>query len=175
MLRQQCEQRHIPIISLNTEAFLHEILNEHQPKQCLEIGTAIGYSSHFIAKEIAKRNGKIYSFEVSYTAYLEALNTTQKEYNTTIYPFNFLKTKLNKLIPNTKKIDFVFIDAQKSQYGDYIMKIRNLLTTSTILVIDDVIKYHHKMISLYEFLKQKQINYETLALDKDDGVILIQK
>lgn len=69
--RQKCEQRRIPIISSNTEDFLCGILEKYEPKICLEIGSAVAYSTCFMAKKISNRNGKIYSFERSYPAYLE--------------------------------------------------------------------------------------------------------
>ncbi len=176
-MRTLCEQRNIPIISQNTETFLHKILDKHQPKVCLEIGSAVGYSTKIIANKISKRNSKLYSFEVSYPAYLEAIHYihTLAKPNTTLYPYNFLKVDIHKIISPTEKIDFVFIDAQKSQYWNYMMKIRNLLDTSAIIIIDDVIKYHHKISSLYEFLQQMQIDYQIFQLDADDGVMLIQK
>ncbi|MBU0627115.1 hypothetical protein KKH82_06980 [Patescibacteria group bacterium] len=42
-----------------------------KPKICVEIGSAVGYSAIFTASTIAKRNGQVYSFEISYPAYLE--------------------------------------------------------------------------------------------------------
>jgi len=175
--RSICEQRKIPIISPNTELFLTQLLQRHKPQTCLEIGGAVAYSTIHIAHTISQRNGQIYSFERAYPAYIEGLTHTHKAQitNCTSYPFNFLQTDIEKLLGRWRKIDFVFIDAQKSQYGDYMMKIRNLLHTSTTIIIDDVIKYHHKMKWLYEFLQGNQINYETNALDTDDGVILIYK
>lgn len=175
--RLYCEQKNIPIISPNTETFLSKVLKKYKPKVCLEIGSAIWYSTSSIAEKISKWGGKLYSFEISYPAYLEWLETIHnlKEQNTKLYPFNFLNIDTQKMIPYTEKIDFVFVDAHKSKYWDYMMKIRNLLETSAIIVIDDVIKYHHKISWLYDFLNKKQIDYEILQLDEDDGVILIKK
>jgi len=42
--RKQCKEKNIPIITINTEKFIIDILNTYKPKYCLEIGTAIGYS-----------------------------------------------------------------------------------------------------------------------------------
>jgi predicted O-methyltransferase YrrM len=44
-----------------------------------------------------------------------------------------------------QKFDFVFIDARKSQYGDYIQKIQPYLCPETALLLDDVIKYQNKL------------------------------
>lgn len=175
--RSTCEQRNIPIISPNTQKFLDKVLEKNKPQTCLEIWSAVAYSTTFIAEKISKRNGQLYSFERSYPAYIEGLQHISSSAKTNIisYPFNFLHIDTEKLFKKSEKIDFVFIDAQKSQYWDYMMKIRNLLNTSTTIVIDDVIKYHHKIAWLYDFLKKKQINYKIHQLDPDDGVVLIHK
>jgi len=74
-----------------------------------------------------------------------------------------------------QKIDFAFIDAQKSQYWNYMMKIRDMMNTSATIILDDVIKFQNKLTSLYEFLHQKQIIYKIIKLDPDDGIMIIQK
>lgn len=51
-LRIDCEQRNIPIISVETEILLKKILIKHKPKYCLEIGSAVGYSTMFISSII---------------------------------------------------------------------------------------------------------------------------
>jgi predicted O-methyltransferase YrrM len=40
-LRKSCIDRDIPIISIETECFLWDLLEQHKPKICLEIGSAI--------------------------------------------------------------------------------------------------------------------------------------
>ena len=70
-----------------------------------------------------------------------------------------------------KKADFVFIDGQKSQYAEYLEIIETLISDTTILVLDDVIKYHNKLSTVYRFLEKKQMNYEVRQLEADDGVM----
>ncbi|HPC34585.1 MAG TPA: hypothetical protein PLP73_02895, partial [Candidatus Absconditabacterales bacterium] len=73
LLRKSCTDRNIPIISIETENFLSKLLEQHKPKVCLEIGGAVAYSSIFIANKIKERGGVLYSFEISYSAYLEGI------------------------------------------------------------------------------------------------------
>lgn len=173
-LRELSTQRSIPIMSKNTEIFLSKLLNKHKPKICLEIGSAIGYSTIFTAQNISKRNWFVYSFEISYPIYFEALRNIKSSTtnNIRLYPMDFSKVELGNIIPT--KIDFAFIDGQKSQYANYMMKIQDILSNTSIVLIDDVIKYHNKLHSLYEYLEKNQINYQIFQLDDDDWVMLIE-
>lgn len=174
-LRKSCIDRNIPIISIETESFLWDLLEQHKPKICLEIWSAVWYSSIFISNIIKKWGGTLYSFEVSYSSYLEGIQNIWKYElkNLIVYPFDFLKIDIKKLIPNT--LDFVFVDWQKSQYTNYLMNICDILSTKSILVCDDVIKYKHKMTWLYEFLEKKQIIYKKIKMEDWDWIILINK
>lgn len=173
-LRANCEQRNIPIISPATEVFLQKLFKKLQPKICLEIGGAVWYSWIFMGWLISKRWGKLYSFEISYPAYREGRYHAidSQSYNLISYPYNVLQIPLEKILP-VKHVDFVFIDWQKAQYWEYLAKVENICNKKTVIVIDDVIKYHHKLTSLYWYLDEKQINYKIVKLDADDGVMII--
>ncbi|MDR2190434.1 MAG: class I SAM-dependent methyltransferase [Candidatus Peribacteria bacterium] len=144
-LRRSCEARHIPLISEETQLFLQQLLVVKQPKEVLEIGTAVGYSSIVIANTLEAWGGKIVSFEIGYPAYLEALKNIKeaKVRNILLYPFDITALYLEKFF--AEKFDFVFIDAQKSQYGDYMQKIQPYLCPETTILLDDVIKYQNKL------------------------------
>lgn len=158
-LRSQCEQRDIPIISKATEQFLQNILVKHKPKICLEIWWAVWYSGIFMGWVMQQRWGKLYSFEISYPWYREGRYhaIASQSHNLISYPYNVLQVPIEKFIPQGK-LDFVFIDWQKSEYGAYLAKVADMCSDKTVIVIDDVIKYHHKLSSLYRYLDKKQIN-----------------
>ena len=177
-LRKSCVDRNIPVISQETENFLKDLLEQNKPKVCLEVGSAVWYSSIFIANTIKKWWWSLYSFEISYAAYLEGIqniwyfSNIYNIENLIVYPFDFMKVNLKKFIPN--KVDFIFIDWQKSQYANYLINIGNLLNDQNFLILDDVIKFKSKMSSLYEYLQKKQIIYKTINTEKNDWVILIE-
>lgn len=116
-LRTSCTDRRIPLISIESQNILQEILEKYQPKNCLEIGSAVGYSGIFMANLIQKRGGSLTTFEVAYPAYLEAQYHARQCNLTNVkwYPFDLTKIEdTSHILP--KQCDFVFIDAQKSQY-----------------------------------------------------------
>lgn len=173
-LRKSCQDRHIPLISIQTQDFLVSWLTRHQPKRVLEIWSAVWYSSIVISQTISKRWGTLTSFEISYPAYLEALKNIEKSEinNVVLYPFDINEISLEKIF--WEKFDAAFIDAQKSQYGDYLQKIRSHLAPENTLLLDDVIKYQNKLTWLYQFLEKMQINYEIFDTEPGDGVMLIE-
>ena len=89
------------------------------------------------------------SFEISYPAYQESLQNIKASrcYNIISYPFDVRHTPIKKLLQ--EKADFIFIDGQKNQYGEYMEIIEKISSPHTVIVIDDVIKYHNKLSSLY--------------------------
>lgn len=172
-LRKSCEDRHIPLISVQTQDFLVSWLERNQPKRVLEIWSAVWYSSIVISKTIQQRWGTLSSFEISYPAYLEALKNIENANcnNVVLYPFDINEIVLEKFF--SQKFDAAFIDAQKSQYWDYLQKIRLHLAPENTLLLDDVIKYQNKLIWLYQFIEKMQINYKIFDTEPWDGVMLI--
>lgn len=168
--RQRCQIRQIPLISPQTESVLRFILQEKKPRYCLEIGSAVWYSGSMIADTIQSRWGKVYSFEIAYNVYTQALYHTKKVPNLTLYPWNFANTHA-QIIPWL--YDFVFIDGQKAQYDQYLMKVQPLLWKESVIVCDDVIKFQNKLTPLYGYLDKKQIFYHILPIEQDDGIMLI--
>ena len=173
-LRKSCEDRHIPLISVQTQNFLISWLERHQSKRVLEIWSAVWYSSIVISQTISKWWGTLTSFEISYPAYLEALKNIEKAEinNVVLYPFDINEIVLEKFF--SQKFDAAFIDAQKSQYWDYLQKIRSHLAPENTLLLDDVIKYQNKLDKLYQFIEKKQINYEIFDTEPGDWVMLIE-
>lgn len=173
-LRKSCEDRHIPLISVQTQDFLVSWLERNQPKRVLEIWSAVWYSSIVISKTIQQRWGTLSSFEISYPAYLEALKNIENANcnNVVLYPFDINEISLEKFF--SQKFDAAFIDAQKSQYWDYLQKIRSHLAPENTLLLDDVIKYQNKLAWLYQFIEKMQINYEIFDTEPWDGVMLIE-
>lgn len=173
-IRQQAEESNIPIMSKNTEEFICKLLQSQQFLHTLEIGSCIGYSSSIISKAIKPYGGQLTTFEISYPQYQRWLQTIRELwlYNITSYYANFLQIDLDRYLQ--RKLDFVFIDARKSEYHVYLQKIIPFLNEEYTIVCDDVIKFKNKLERLYTFLKQNQIEYDLHQLDEDDGIIIIQ-
>lgn len=173
VFRKNCMDRKVPIISQATEKFIREILNNQKPELCLEIGSAVGYSGIFMSKLLKERNWKLFSMEVSYVAYLEAIANRKgrNAWNVNFLPFDILELNLGNFFK--KPFDFIFIDWHKRNYGEYMQKLEWYVHEKTVIVLDDIIKYDFKLSSLYGYLQKKQISYKIHKIDQDDWVMTI--
>lgn len=131
------EAHHVPIINENGLRVLVEAVAEKRPHNVLEIGTAIGYSTLYIAANSAE-DVQITTLELSDERAGEAKGFWQRS------PYN---ERINirvgdageNLLQLSDKYDLVFIDAAKGQYPDYLRKIMPLLTDDAVVIADNVL------------------------------------
>ncbi|WP_049691016.1 O-methyltransferase [Anaerococcus jeddahensis] len=126
-------ENNIPIMKKESKEFLKTIISIIKPTKILEIGTAIGYSSLLFSKY---SNAKITTIEKSSKmAYIAKANF--KKYNKEI---NLINMDAKKALSNINQgFDFVFIDANKSQYEYYFNKSLELLNKNGVIVCDNIL------------------------------------
>lgn len=129
---------YVPIIRKEMQSFLKMMLQLHQPQRILEVGTAVGFSAILmaeynpkpceittienyekripIARENFKRAGKQDMIELLEGDATQVLKTLQE-------PF-----------------DFIFMDAAKGQYLNFLPDILRLLSPGGILISDNVLQ-----------------------------------
>jgi predicted O-methyltransferase YrrM len=69
--------------------------------------------------------------------------------------------------------DFIYIDAMKKEYLQYLLLALPKMTPDAMIVIDDVVKFRDKMEDFYEFLDNNSIVYQISLTDTDDGIMII--
>lgn len=132
-LKNYGNNNNIPIMKLETKEFLKQLVIIQKPKKILEIGTAIGYSSLLFSKY---SNASITTIEKSKKMY-EIAKSNFKKYKKDI---NIINMDAKKALNNINQgFDFVFIDANKSQYEYYFNKALSLLNKNGIIVCDNIL------------------------------------
>lgn len=131
------EANHVPIININGLVVLEKAVAAKKPQRVLEIGTAIGYSTLYIAANTAPEV-EIVSLELSEERAAEARAFVDRSpYGQQIRIITGdAGENIQKL---TGSFDMVFIDAAKGQYPDYFRKIYPLLTEDALVVADNVL------------------------------------
>ena len=126
-------ENNIPIMKLETKEFLKSLVLISKPKNILEIGTAIGYSSLLFSKY---SNANITTIEKS-KEISEIAKANFSKYNKKI---NLINMDAKKALNNFNQgFDFVFIDANKSRYLDYFKITSKLLNKGGIIIADNVL------------------------------------
>ncbi|MCG8570254.1 MAG: class I SAM-dependent methyltransferase [Spirochaetes bacterium] len=134
----------IPAIRFDTALFLDFICTIYQPKSILEIGFGSGASALFINKNC---HPKIFiSLERDHNRYIrgQALLKEFSKSNNDIQllnqdAFEFLNT-------NQTTFDFVFLDAVKRDYVQYLPCIKKILNPKAVFIADNIL-FNNKVIN----------------------------
>ena len=168
--------RHTPNISPENVAFLRERLLQHRPQRILELGCANGYSSLRLWQITRAWHAKIVTMDISRPAFEEA----RHHFDTLGADIELHFGNALELLPliqssSPEGFDLIFIDAQKAQTLALYLCAAPLAAKNALIMVDDVLKFKHKMLDFYAYLQQNDIHYEIHQLhDDDDGVMLIQ-
>ncbi len=151
--REECDKRQLPIIHEEVANFIKVILHLHKPLKILELGTAVGFSSFFMAKTIDDNRLKIKTVERRNTFIEEAsekLNQYKYKGNIEILPGDALEVLKNL----DEEFDLIFIDAAKSKYLDFLPYCFKLLKKDGIIISDNVL--YKGMIANEDFVERRQ-------------------
>ena len=111
-------EHNVPIVTKEVAEYLKFLVESHNFKNILEIGTAIGYSGTIMGN-IAKANGgKLTTIEIDEVRYQQALENFKKA---------GLENNINAILGDgieevkklDEKFDFIFIDASKGHYMEF--------------------------------------------------------
>ena len=188
-IREQAREINRPI-TINPEdgKLLQLLIRINRCKKILEIGTFYGYSTIWMARALDD-GGHIFTIEKDE----ESFNIAQQ---------NFIKAKLNDKITILKgdaknilknideELDMVFIDADKSQYLDYLSLIENNIKKGGIIVADntllsgavymDELPYRIRKTTKENIIKFNKIlsdndKYMSILLPAEDGITVALK
>ena len=140
-LREKALEAKVPIIKRETESFLKTLLLLKKPKKILEVGTAVAYSSLVMA-EVLEGKTKISTIENYEKRVLEAKkNIADSNYSNTIHLIEEDASKvLKELVEKEEKYDFIFMDAAKGQYINWLEPVIKLLNKEGVLCSDNVLQ-----------------------------------
>ncbi len=175
-MKKYGEQKNIPNVSENVGKFLHDLVQMIDAEKILEIGTANGYSTIWLADAISQQpNPRLLGLEISTPSYEKALENIATQNLQDIVEIKFGNAV--EILPTLEEqFDLIFVDAQKTLYADYWKLIKPLMNEKCVVVFDDVVKFPEKTQALYAALAEEK-NYEKIVLptDGDDGLMMLRK
>lgn len=165
--KQRAEIRRLWNISPETGKFIYQQIINFKPKNILEIGTSNGYSSFWISLAAEKIDAKFQTIEVDEKRQKMAKENLKMRTN-----IEFIFGKAEDKIPTLEnKIDFVFIDAGKIGYINYLNALLPLLSKEAFLLADNVIS-HQKTVRKYLDFVQQDKRFITMTLPIGSGLEL---
>ncbi|SKA04447.1 O-methyltransferase [Selenihalanaerobacter shriftii] len=153
-LEEEALARNIPIVEPEIGEFLSLLVSIHQSENILELGTATGYSTLWLAKA---NQANIVTIEL-------------KERDAKVARKNFkelgLEDRVELLVGDAieimptleKEFDLIFIDAAKGQYMNYLEHSLELVADGGIIVADNIL--FKGMVSTDELMHPR---YDTLT------------
>jgi predicted O-methyltransferase YrrM len=136
-MEDQAEQEHVPVVEPVTGALLHVLARAIGAEQVVEVGTAIGVSTLYLARALPP-GGRIVSFEIdpdrraAAHRYLERAGVLDKVDLR-------LEPGLEGLAKLSGPFDLAFVDAVKLEYGGYLEAVIPLLRPGGIVVVDNTL------------------------------------
>lgn len=188
-LEHYAEKTDVPVIRKQMQSLLRLLLTVKKPMRILEVGTAIGFSALMMC-EYAPAECEMVTIEKYGKRILQAKENFMR------YGANRKLTLMEgdaaEILPELQgEFDFIFMDAAKGQYMEFLPEVLRLLKKDGILVSDNVLQegeilesrygvkrrnrtIHGRMREyLYELCHREELHTEVLAVG--DGVAVSYK
>lgn len=183
------QENNVPIMELIGIETMLQLLRISQPKQILEIGTAIGYSAIRMAQALP--GTKIVTIERDQERYEKALENIERTGTASQITVIFGDAlEVGEKVKNHGEYDCIFIDAAKGQYRHFFDIYEKCLSRDGLIVTDNVLfkglvaeeQIENKRIrSLVTKIKSynewliKHPDYQTTIVPVGDGVALSKR
>jgi len=183
-MEDQALQETIPVVTPTVGNFLNLLVSMGNSQAILEIGTAIGYSTIWLARAAEKTGGHVTTIDMNKDRRARALIFFERAGIQNIV--TALEGDARKILPTIDStFDFIFIDAAKGEYLEYLNLIYPLIAPGGVLVVDNVLfrgwvvpgsdftpKYDRMVNGLRRFLEDlcQNPDFTTTVLPFGDGV-----
>ena len=138
VLEKEARQQDVPVIRKGTQELLRFLLCLKRPKNILEIGTAVGFSTLLIA-EYTGADTKITTIE-NYAPRIEKAKKNFAAYDKD-GRINLIEGDAGEVLKSLDdKYDLIFLDGPKGQYEAYLDDILRLMSEGALLVTDNIFK-----------------------------------
>lgn len=135
-IEEEAHKEGVPIIPHETVVFMQFLLGQLKPKEILEIGTAIGFSSSLMAQYVGD-DGHVTTIDRFDVMIEKAKKTYQRLENEA--KIRLLEGQAADILPQLLgPYDFIFMDSAKSKYSEFLPDCLRLLKKGGVLMVDDI-------------------------------------
>ncbi|EJL22408.1 O-methyltransferase [Brevibacillus formosus] len=134
-LEQEAAEENIPIVQLPSAQVMRMLLLLHRPKAILEVGTAIGYSTIWLAE--AAPEARIVTMDIDEDRLVRARENIKEA--GCADRVEILSRDATLGLPESYQFDCLFIDAAKGQYRVFLDLYLPLLREGGLVISDNVL------------------------------------
>lgn len=189
-IQKGANEKRVPVIPHETVTFFIWLFGQIQPKEILEVGTAIGFSAGLMAEHMHPE-GHVTTIERN-PAMIETAVPNFKELEVE-EQVTLLEGQADEWLEKLEAdhYDFIFMDSAKAKYYDFFPDCMRILKTNGVLAVDDVLqggtilqddeeiprrrrKIHRKLNAFLDIVLDHP-SLEVTLLPLGDGLLLITK
>jgi predicted O-methyltransferase YrrM len=167
-IEKKAHNEFLPIVGPEKGRVLADEIRKAKPKSVLEVGTLIGYSAILMGKELDK-NAHIATIEI----HANEANTAEENIRNANVPpkIEVITGDAIQVIPQLKTVfDFVFIDAEKKEYMDYLRLAEDKLHQGTVIVADNAGVFANQMANYLDYVRTSGKYNSRYGAVKVDGL-----
>ncbi|MGN6711716.1 O-methyltransferase [Anaerocolumna jejuensis] len=141
-LEKEAVKEEVPIIKKETQSLLRFLLAMKKPAHILEVGAAVGFSALFMS-ECMPKTCDITTIEKVEMRLVKArvnLKNSDKADKIRLLEGDALIVLKELAEKEGERYDFIFMDAAKAQYMNYLPEVLRLLAPEGLLVTDNVLQ-----------------------------------
>ena len=134
-IEKKANREFLPIVGPEKAKVIAETIRNAKPKRVLEVGTLIGYSAIVISKELDD-DAQVVTIEIHREEVEDAVENIRRA--ATHAKVDVITGNAVQVIPElTGRFDFVFLDAEKTEYLDYLKLAEDKLCEGAVVVADN--------------------------------------
>jgi predicted O-methyltransferase YrrM len=149
----------IPVVGRAKGRLIRRLIERHRSTRALEIGSLIGYSAILIAGAMPPR-GRLTCLEANqFLAWLVRANVETAGLARRVRVIASDALRAIPLLPG--RFDFALIDADKSDYLDYLRQLEPKLSTGAVVVADNTGAYRRQVAPYLEYVRAPGGRYDS--------------
>jgi predicted O-methyltransferase YrrM len=134
-IERMMRRRFLPIVGPKRGKILIDIIREIRPRRILEVGTLVGYSAVLMGKEL-ENDAHLTTIEIDADEAKVARENIEKAQIS--LKVDVIEGDAKKVLPTLSgRLDMVFIDAEKTEYLQYLCLIERRLHKGSVVVADN--------------------------------------
>lgn len=161
-------------ISREMGEFLFTIVKGCNKKKMLEIGTANGFSTLWLANAGKENSGTVTTVELSSERISQALENFKIANFTNQIDIHHQEAGAFLEVQPPHSYDFIFLDAERTQYVWWWENIKRTLMPGGLIVIDNAISHAEELQSFFRLIKEDE-TFEGVLVPLGTGAYVVRK